>query len=130
MLLHCAAANGRADIANTLLAKGADVNIGADGNVTPLFLAAQNGEDNIVALLLSQPGIIVTNPITSNQQLLTEYVAARSLEIQQRMTEFIDGQPNPDEIHMQPIDMARVMGHEQIVALLQDKLQVNNKFNL
>lgn len=130
MLLHCAAANGRADIVDTLLAKGADVNIGADGNVTPLFLAAQNGEDNIVALLLSQPGIIVTNPITSNQQLLTEYVAARSLEIQQRMKEFIDGQPNPDEIHMQPIDMARVMGHEHIVALLQDKLQVNNKFNL
>ena len=49
--LHWAARNGYKDVAELLLAKGADVNAKTNKGTTPLSIAIQNHHDDVAALL-------------------------------------------------------------------------------
>jgi hypothetical protein len=52
--LHVAALTGHKDIAELLLAKGADVNAKSNGGLTPLHQAAYHGHKDLAELLLSK----------------------------------------------------------------------------
>jgi ankyrin len=52
-LLHIAATKGYIEIAELLIARGADVNATTNTNKTPLFFASREGHSHMVALLLS-----------------------------------------------------------------------------
>lgn len=50
--LHWSAVNGHADIARVLVEKGANIEAENDRGCTPLFLAAQNGQESVCDLLM------------------------------------------------------------------------------
>ncbi|CAF3397944.1 unnamed protein product [Rotaria socialis] len=52
--LHIAAHYGNLEVAQLLIARGADVNYAASQNITPLHVASKWGKDNIVKLLLEK----------------------------------------------------------------------------
>jgi len=52
--LHCAAGTGHKDVAELLLAKGAEVNVADIDGRTPLHYAATMGHKNVVELLLAK----------------------------------------------------------------------------
>jgi ankyrin repeat protein len=53
-LLHIAATKGYIEIAELLIARGADVNARTNTNKTPLFFASREGHSRMVSLLLSR----------------------------------------------------------------------------
>jgi len=57
--LHVAVENNRLEVVKTLLEFGARHDIKSDGGFTPLVLAARDGHEEILTLLLEQPGIAV-----------------------------------------------------------------------
>ncbi|CAF1170221.1 unnamed protein product [Adineta steineri] len=52
--LHIAAHYGNLEVAQLLIARGADVNYAASQNITPLHVASKWGKDNLVKLLLEK----------------------------------------------------------------------------
>jgi ankyrin repeat protein len=113
-----AVGRGRTAALEVLLANGSDVNQLWDG-ATALFIAAQDGQVEIAKLLLMQPDINISIPFRSTKAALTDFTQSYSSDIQQRMEKFIAEQNNPDDIEMLPIDIASVMGHQNIVLLLE-----------
>lgn len=51
--LHFACENGSDNIVNLLIAKGADVNVPDEDNISPLYIASSKGHINLVRTLLN-----------------------------------------------------------------------------
>lgn len=119
--LYAAAQQGNVDVVKCLLEHGADTDLARNFGDTPLFLASQENQIEIVKLLLTADKINLDASFRSNRLSLIDFAKDHSAEVQQRMLAFVDAKENPDDIRMRPEDIARVMGHEDIVKLIQQK---------
>jgi ankyrin repeat protein len=81
--LHCAARHGHKEVAELLIAKGADVNAKNTGGRTPIDLAINQGRKEIAKLLVSKSGDV------------SLHTAAYVGDLQ-RVEKFIDGGGNVD----------------------------------
>ena len=80
-MLYIACGNGKDDIVATLLAANSDVDIGCDGNNTPLMVAASSGHVNIVKMLIDYN----CNIFATNSDGLTAF----SIAVMRRYTSIV-----------------------------------------
>lgn len=120
--LHHVAVSGKSDIFQILLNYGAEPFLSIDYGITPLFIAAQYNNKDIVNLYLKR-NLFVS--LLSEAKFPVEYLRTfakkRGEEIVQRMEVLIDKKikMGVDLIPVNPCDIARVMGHQEIVALFE-----------
>ena len=120
--VFAAAQNGHVTIMKKLIEWGANVNEATNQGAIPIFIAAQNGFKEIVALLIAN-GAEVSRPFTSSQGKLVHFCKPYPAEVMARMKEFIEAQlkgtgNDDDEVTLLPIDIARIMGHEDIALMI------------
>ena len=117
-----AAQNGNIPMMEALVKLGADINIYNKCGATPLFIVSQNGCKKSVEFLISK-GAQWDHPYVSSRSSLLKFCEAYSSDVLKRLEDTIDEQlkdPAKDEEHIAllPIDIARIMGNEEIVILL------------
>lgn len=118
--LYYAVANKRPELVRMLLEES-DVNPNlATQSVTPLFLAAQEGRQDIVEYLLKHEKTDTSIAFISTPDRLREFAKKRN--VVQAMEVFLkeknvdaDGQK---EISMKPVEIANIMGHDDIVKMI------------
>ena len=105
------------------ISEGANLNASTDGLWgTPLFTAAENGHAGIVQYLLQQPNIQMKPYISSASLLRKQY--ANVHEAIDKMEALIQIKlqrgENEEHISILPDEMAYIMGHDEIVRVLNE----------
>ncbi|KAJ6535757.1 ankyrin repeat-containing domain protein [Mycena capillaripes] len=102
--LHMAARNGHTSVFGSLIGRGAEVDAATHNASTALHFAAGNGHIEFVRLLLQQGANI----------------NARSTFLPFKSTRQIsDGSRIPDNESMTPLQLAKAMGHSDIVRIME-----------
>ena len=119
---YFAALNGKTEVIAILAKYHADFNIPTQAHVTPLFIVAQKGHASMVSELVKY-GANFDIPFTNSVLKLREFSKKHDESIQKRMESFLLFKAiSTDEnemVTMLPIDIAHIMGHEQIVQFLK-----------
>ena len=116
-ILH-AAQNGHVEVVRYLLENGVDVNSTTRPRITPFIAAAIEGQLTVMKYLMENGAEI---NFASKQGNTALHIASRKGFLD--VVEFLDAQEDPEEIHMCAVDIARVMGHQKIIELLDEKQQ-------
>jgi len=125
--LHCASIFGIAEIVAGLVEMGGcDINQTDCGGNTPLVLAAHNGHEGVVKLLLERENICPDKPDNYGQTPL-HHAASTGHE---GMVELLLGRDNvnpdkPDNCGQTPLHHAAEIGHEGVVKMLLGRGDVN-----
>lgn len=108
------AEEGDSYIVRELLAAGADPNLAYE-TATPLFIACQNGHDEIVDLLLDHEKTDISLAFTTTAGEMLE--SAEECGVKKKIKEFLDEKNITDDqvINITPAEIASIMGHGQIV---------------
>lgn len=114
--LFIACREGNINIVTMLLAAKAEINLSNNG-ATPLFIACQEGRVEIVKLLLEN-GADISSLFKTDVDSLREF--ARDTGVEERMEQLITSKKS-NEIQISPKEIAMVMGHKEIIDLLNDK---------
>lgn len=125
--LYAATQNWNTRCVEALLKAGADVNEPTINGATPLFIAAQKGYENILKILLAHHADINVTFKTDQASLrrfAESYSPEKNKRILGKVLDFLRNQPNKDNILMTAIDIANIMEHPEIVALLQQHNKV------
>jgi len=125
--LHCASYFGIDKIVATLIeAQGCDINQGDCRGVTPLILAAQQGNQGVVMLLLTQDDIDPNQPGNDSKTPL-RWASRNGHEGVVRLLLKRDGvnPDKPDKNGGTPLSGASFNGHEGVVRLLLARHDVN-----
>lgn len=120
---------GHLAIVEELLNAKANINTPTKTNVTPLFIAAQKGFTNIVKKLLDAKAD-VNFPFNSTEESLI--IFAKKNKVESKMAEFLERkrmglQDLSKEVKMTPLEIAEVMGHQEIVKMLRESLSEKTK---
>ena len=92
--------------------------VGANG-LSPAFCAAQNGNFEIMRFILNSPNY-QDHPFRSTKESLRAFANQYDSKIKQRMEHFLESKSHEksEEIEMLPEEIALVMGHVDIVKLI------------
>lgn len=113
---------GHLHVIVTLIKCHANFDISYSNGVTPAFLAAQNGQTAIMVALINY-GVNFNLPFTSTADSLHKFASLRGQEIADRMQQFIiskQATSTEQNICLTPCDIASIMGHTDIVQLLNE----------
>ncbi|WP_419420480.1 ankyrin repeat domain-containing protein [Legionella sp. D16C41] len=132
--IFIAAQRGDIAVIEVLIKANADLDKALIDNATPVFIAAQYGHVEVVKLLLMSKRCNIEIPFESTKEELIKFAAEESEkqqnpEISQRMHEFLKTQSS-EQIKMQPYDIAKIMGHNEIANLITDHLKSINQNDL
>ncbi|WP_419420113.1 ankyrin repeat domain-containing protein [Legionella sp. D16C41] len=120
-----AADRGHPIIVNQLAQAGADVNSMCGGK-TPIFIAAQMGNQSTVEeLLLAQADFNIPLRLTVDE--LQEWARKENYPINQRLHLLCDGKHEMDYVSITPYQIARIMGHFEIAALIKEKYDLQKE---
>jgi ankyrin repeat protein len=103
---------------------GVDINKPKNDGSTPVFLAAQNNRKSALILLIGF-GADLEIAIKTTKKKFIDFAKAKSDEVLKRMASYLmlHGVTEDDmEFSITPLSIAKIMGHEEIEALLQDAL--------
>ena len=117
-----AAQIGQVEALHTLKALGANLDAPLKDGSTPTFIAVQEGQTEIVRLFIQWRVNLNVN-YSSDKARLIEFSKNKSEEVQQRMQKFVDLHQNEAQISVSPLEIAQIMGHEEIASLLSVALQ-------
>jgi len=92
---------------------------------TAIYLAALRGHEKAVAQLIKY-GADSTIAWMATAQELKKLGATRSQEVKDRIDVFQRGQPNPDAIAITPYNIAVIMGHQEVINILQPKVTISS----
>ncbi|WP_167554575.1 ankyrin repeat domain-containing protein [Legionella israelensis] len=130
------ASQGRVDIAEKLIEKGADINYANIEGATPLFIAAQYGHLDMVKCLLKHSANASLSLKKKPRDLMKFALEINNDAVIKRMNEFIEKKTglsstliflSEDNIRMTPKEIAHVMGHEDIIHLINVNLSQSNE---
>lgn len=132
--LRTAAYHGYDDVVDALLKAGVNPNAGNVVNgSTALFVAAQNGKSSVVDLLLNHPAIAI-KPLHQSALCYRDFVKSCSTDIQARMENYIQARlkqgHKKSAIYISPIEMAEVMGHNDIASKIRKAEKAKNPLAL
>jgi hypothetical protein len=132
--LYVAAFHDRIEMAALLLNHGADINSKTEDGATPLFIASQCGNEKTVKLLLKNKANPEIN-FTSTVKLLKEFAEnTKNPDIMKNMATMIATKSaihDPTtKIDLSPRDIAWIMGHKRVTALLDAKPQIKQHMGL
>jgi len=123
--------NNKKDMVRVLIEQGVDLNIPKE--LPPLFIAAQEGQKEIVDMLLSANAKL-TYPFVATIDELKDFASERGVEnamdafIQQRLSVYQDQKNNSQTIAVLPHQIAEIMGHTEIAkAIIEKKNSLDNK---
>ncbi|MDF1795021.1 MAG: ankyrin repeat domain-containing protein [Coxiellaceae bacterium] len=111
-----AARVGHLGVVETLLAAGANANAVDNEGATALFIAAQEGHIGLVNLLPFNE-----IPLNKTVRELELYASSKALAIRVRMALHIGTAQGSDIVRITPCEIAKIMGHTEILALLESK---------
>lgn len=117
----------RPEIAKILLQQAdADPNLASNG-VPPIFYAAQEGCQEIVGYLLEHEKINLTQAFISTAEKLRSFAKNRNVEqaMQAFLQERISSDNDQEEVSMTALDIARIMGNDEIANMLQNAGKYN-----
>lgn len=120
-LLIKAIQHNQLTIIKSLLEHGVDANISLASGLTPLWLAAFLGEINILKLLLDHGA----NPSIHSQlrvPVLLKITKSERPESLERVRVYFKDY-NQDPVMISALEIAKIMGHTQIVTLLERKIE-------
>ena len=108
---------------------GANLDKAMPNGATPAFIAAQNGHLKIIQFLIANKQDF-TSPLVRTKEELMKFTLNQKEKILNRVTIYINeriasGDPE-DKIKIFPIDIARIMGHNETVALIEKHLSQTN----
>ena len=119
---YIAIQNGHTQAVKELGLHHADFNEGTNNGASPLFIAAQYGHIEIVRYLVHYPGIQHI-PLIIDAALLRLFAQKLNLTIQQKIEEHIAFKiskgEDEDNISVTPGEIAYILGHDEIVAILK-----------
>jgi ankyrin repeat protein len=133
-----AATYGHVDVISKLDQLGADLNApSSEDGATLLFLAAQNGREEIARYLLCRDIKIASNlqgqPFISTFASLTKFTENLAESIQNRMSTLIKSKIESGEgesaISVTPREIAVVMGHDSVISVI-DECEATLKENI
>ncbi|MBA4696607.1 MAG: ankyrin repeat domain-containing protein [Legionella sp.] len=133
-LLYSAVDRNQRAVIDFLLKQNADVNlVSKDYSITPLFIAAQNGHEEIVELLLEY-NADPTIPYETTEASLLNFSRNNSDIVRKNMEEYIstykDGKSNVEnKIRVLPYDIAMIMGHPQIAHRIESFTKSDSLIN-
>ena len=117
-----AAQQGQVESLRVLKALGANLDTPKKDGATPVFIAAQNGKVESVRLLI-QLRVDLNLNFPADKAGLIDFSKNYSEEVQQRMQKFIDSHEDKAQIFVSPLEIAKIMGHKEIVSLLSVAMQ-------
>ncbi len=99
-------------------------------SLTPLFYAAQEGYLNVINILIANTfsSELLIFPLSSTSEELLNFAETRN--VLPEMNEFLR-ENSPDQegnVILTPMDIAKVMGHQEIVVYLQKQKELANNF--
>jgi ankyrin repeat protein len=103
-----------------------DLNNSLKNGATPVGLAAQNGHKEIVIELLKRD-VDIHLAFKISVKDLKELAQKNKPRVRQRINEFIKNKLDADEVAIEPRDMAWIMGHDDIVSLLDKVDQMDSE---
>ncbi|KAM6535971.1 hypothetical protein FALCPG4_005494 [Fusarium falciforme] len=116
--LHVAAENGHLDVVQLLLKRGFDVNAQTRFGETPLLGAVRMGHDSVVAILLSQAGVMIDLVGTDVPSPILEAVNRRQTGALRLLLAHKANAQVRDERGRTPLALSAFHGFEQGVELL------------
>ncbi|KAH0490035.1 hypothetical protein TgHK011_001520 [Trichoderma gracile] len=123
--IHQAVDNGHADIVKLLLDVNAEHDQPDDDNVTPLWIAAAQGDDEIVQILIEKGANLEIASIDLNRRPIHLAALNGHVEVVERLLEAgaqVDPHKNsPDDTAPSPLWLAAAEGHFEVAELLVQK---------
>lgn len=115
--LIIAAHFGHFELVKLMVENGADVNVVTSENISALNYAAESGGYSIVKYLLEHGAILASRAYSrSDLYSLSEY--QNDLCVAQRVNDFLRECHSENTILISPLEIAKIMGHQDIVDLL------------
>ena len=108
---------GISDVLRVLKELGANLNTPMNDGVTPIFIAAENGHIEAVRLLI-ESGVDINLSVSINKKTALDFAKTQSKEVLKKMQYFLKLHSDKEEVLMSPKDIAEIMGHKDIAALL------------
>ena len=122
-----AACNGKREVVQRLLEKGADVNQANKGGATPLMLASRNGGLEVVSLLLDSGANVEQQKEYSGDTALILAAREGHLEVVQLLLGRGANVNQANKSGAKPLLVASEKGHTEVVELLLDPKEINAK---
>lgn len=116
--LTCAAVNGCHKVVQQLQAKGVNVNHRTVNQETSLLLAAKQGHESIVKMLLATQGIDIHIPDSSGNSPLNEAARGGHLSVVEQLLKEDVEINHPNKQQATPLLLAAVNGHDLVVKRL------------
>ncbi|WP_419420440.1 ankyrin repeat domain-containing protein [Legionella sp. D16C41] len=127
---YIASDNGFVEVIKILAKFNASLNIATKKGITPIFTAAQHGHANVVKELILHK-VNVKEPCVVNKVYLQSLIKDKEPMVEECLTKFLTEQLNNDKISITPYDIAMIMGHHEVVAVIDEMVtqKVENKFD-